>query len=48
LTAGSFLTGKNRTKKEGGYEGKIFKSFSELDMGMLLELSGKYQEDGTF
>ncbi|NBB31527.1 M48 family metallopeptidase [Cellulophaga sp. BC115SP] len=48
LTTGSFLSGKNRTKKKGGYEGRIFKSFSELDMGMSLELSGRYQEDGIF
>ncbi len=42
------IEGGNRSKKEGGYKGKVFKSFKELETGMELELEGRNQPDGIF
>ncbi len=48
LNKGIVIKGKNRSKEEGGYEGKTFFGFHEMDPGMILELKGHYQEDGIF
>jgi len=48
LNKGVVVKGKNRSKDVGGYEGKTFNGFHEMDPGMELHLEGHYQEDGIF
>ncbi len=47
LEPGVILQGENRTKNEG-FKGKTFSSFTQLTPGWVLDLEGRYREDGVF
>lgn len=47
LEPGIILQGANSTKNEG-FKGKTFSSFTQLTPGWILDLEGKYREDGVF